>query len=90
MDKLKKTVTDVSPGSRDEALGDLGGGNRTWAPADGEQGISNRPDDEADTVPPGDEADDARAFGDVDSTDADEDDDGDGAEEIVGGQVGKS
>ena len=26
-------------------LGDLGGGQRTWAPPSGEQGISNRPDD---------------------------------------------
>jgi hypothetical protein len=30
-----------------EPLGDRGGGDRTWTPPDGEQGISNRPDDEA-------------------------------------------
>jgi hypothetical protein len=82
MDILKGT--DQTTGNRDEPLGDLGGGNRTWSPADGEQGISNRPDDEPGAVPPGDETDDARAFGDGDDREADDEDgddeDGEGDE----------
>ena len=31
----------------DEPLGDRGGGDKTWSPDSGEQGISNRVDDEA-------------------------------------------
>jgi len=31
----------------DEPLGDRGNGDKTWTPRPGEQGISNRPDDEA-------------------------------------------
>lgn len=60
--------------NRNEPLGDLGGGRRLWAPAEGEQGISNRPDDEPEGVPPGDEVDDARAFADDDADDDDDDD----------------
>jgi hypothetical protein len=30
----------------DEPLGDRGQGDRTWSPPEGEQGISNRPDDQ--------------------------------------------
>ena len=32
--------------SDDEPLGDLGKGHETWKPPAGEQGISNRPDDD--------------------------------------------
>ena len=31
----------------DQPLGDRGHGDKTWAPAEGAQGISNRPDDES-------------------------------------------
>lgn len=62
----------------DEPQGDLGQGHKTWVPDDGEQGISNRPDDDVRVVPESDEADDA-AFADDededDDDDADEDDD---------------
>jgi hypothetical protein len=69
----------------DEPKGDLGHGNKTWSPDEGEQGISNRPDDEGDGVPDGDEADDDEAFnGDDDAEEEEEendDDDGDGDED---------
>jgi hypothetical protein len=47
----------VSKPTSRELLGDLGG-KKTWSPEQGEQGISNRSDDESELVPPGDEADD--------------------------------
>jgi hypothetical protein len=37
---------DREMGRSDEPAGDLGGGRHTWTPPSGEQGISNRPDDE--------------------------------------------
>ena len=62
----------------EEPMGDLGHGHKTWAPESGEQGISNRPDDEGDTVPDGDEEDDDAAFnGDDDDADEDENEDKD-------------
>ena len=61
----------------DDPKGDLGHGNKTWSPEEGEQGISNRPDDEADGVPGGDEADDAAAFNGDEDEDEDEDEDDD-------------
>ena len=64
----------------DEPRGDLGHGDRTWSPDEGEQGISNRPDDGADVVPDGNEADDASAFN-GDDEDEKEEDDGDEDEE---------
>jgi hypothetical protein len=49
----KGSVDDVSGNARDremgrggEPLGDLGKGHETWKPPAGEQGMSNRPDDE--------------------------------------------
>ena len=51
------TVTSV-----DEPKGDLGRGRKSWSPEEGEQGISNRPDDEADAMPDGGESSDAKAF----------------------------
>ena len=55
--------------------GDLGHGQKTWTPEAGEQGISNRLDDEGDGVPDGDEADDDSAFnGDDEEEDDDEGD----------------
>ena len=65
----------------DEPKGDLGHGNKTWSPDEGEQGISNRPDDEADGVPDGDEADDAAAFNGDDDAEEEEDDGEDDEEE---------
>lgn len=41
------TARDREMGRADEPLGDLGGGRKTWQPPAGEQGISNRPKDEA-------------------------------------------
>jgi len=37
---------DREMGRTDEPAGDLGGGRKTWTPPSGEQGISNREDDE--------------------------------------------
>jgi hypothetical protein len=36
--------------SADEPLGDRGTGDRTWSPPEGEQGISNRVEDEDDSA----------------------------------------
>jgi hypothetical protein len=52
----------------DEPLGDRGNGDKTWTPRPGEQGISNRPDDEAADADLEDDVDDA------DDEDEDEDD----------------
>jgi hypothetical protein len=41
------TARDREMGRGGEPLGDRGRGNETWTPPAGEQGISNRPDDEA-------------------------------------------
>ena len=46
----------------EEPKGDLGHGHKTWRPDQGEQGISNRPDDASDLMPDGDESSDAGAF----------------------------
>ena len=37
----------------DEPMGDRGQGDKTWSPNQGEQGISNRADDETDRFPAG-------------------------------------
>ena len=66
-----ETATQPETPGTSEPQGDRGQGHKTWTPDLGEQGISNRPDDEASAVPESDEADDAAAFG----SDADEDDD---------------
>ena len=66
-----QTNTGKKPLTSDDPKGDLGHGHKTWTPGSGEQGISNRPDDEGDEVPDGDEADDDAAF----NGDTDEDDD---------------
>ena len=70
----------------EEPKGDRGGsGDRTWSPEHGEQGISNRPDDESDRLPAGvgttDEADDKFAFGNDDDLEEDEDEDEDEVED---------
>jgi hypothetical protein len=39
--------------SKDEPFGDHGRGDKTWTPEEGEQGISNRPDDEVESFPAG-------------------------------------
>jgi hypothetical protein len=67
----------------DEPQGDLGQGNKTWAPDPGEQGISNRPDDDVGVVPESEEAEDAAALGDEedDDEDFDEDEEADDEEE---------
>jgi hypothetical protein len=65
----------------DEPQGDLGQGNKTWAPDPGEQGISNRPDDDVGVVPESEEAEDAAALGDDDDEDFDEDEEADEEEE---------
>jgi len=36
------------PQGAEEPAGDRGGNDKTWSPAQGEQGISNRPDDDTD------------------------------------------
>ena len=58
-----------------EPKGDLGHSDKTWTPAEGEQGISNRPDDDPNVVPPGNEADDAESFGEDQHGNAEDDDD---------------
>jgi hypothetical protein len=74
-DDMTKHPSDTNRAPAVEPKGDLGHGNKTWSPDEGEQGISNRPDDEADGVPDGDEADDAAAFnGDDDAEEEEEDD----------------
>jgi hypothetical protein len=65
----------------DEPQGDLGQGNKTWAPDPGEQGISNRPDDDVRVVPESEEAEDAAAFGDEEDDDEDFDEDEEADEE---------
>jgi hypothetical protein len=65
----------------DEPQGDLGQGNKTWAPDPGEQGISNRPDDDVGVVPESEEAEDAAALGDEEDEDFDEDEEADEEEE---------
>jgi hypothetical protein len=40
------TPRDREMGRGDEPLGDLGQGHETWKPPAGQQGISNRPDDD--------------------------------------------
>jgi hypothetical protein len=68
----------------EEPQGDLGHGHKTWVPDPGEQGISNRPDDDVRVVPESDEADDADAFdddGEDDDVDEDEDEEDDDEEE---------
>jgi hypothetical protein len=68
-----------------EPKGDLGHRNKTWSPDEGEQGISNRPDDEGDGVPDGDEADDAKAFnGDDDAEEEEQEEEDDEEEEEEG------
>ena len=62
----------VSKPTSEEPLGDLGG-KKTWSPEEGEQGISNRPDDESELVPPEDEADDEASFEGGVSDDEDDD-----------------
>ena len=56
-----------------EPLGDRGQGDKTWSPEQGEQGISNRPDDEV-----GQETDDEDDDFDEDDEDAEEDEDAEG------------
>ena len=82
--------TNVPRNSPLDPLGDRGQGDRTWTPEEGEQGISNRPDDEPvhdDATADGDEAvdddeaadDDDEFEGDdeaVDDEDADDDEEG--------------
>ena len=59
-----------------EPLGtDRGQGDKTWSPEQGEQGISNRPDDEV-----GQETDDEDDDFDEDDEDAEEDEDAEGVE----------
>ena len=55
-----------------EPQGDLGQGHKTWVPEPGEQGISNRPDDDVRAVPETDEAEDAAAFAGDEEDDDDE------------------
>jgi hypothetical protein len=44
------TARDREMGRAGGPLGDRGRGNETWTPPQGEQGISNRPDDEVEPV----------------------------------------
>jgi hypothetical protein len=82
-----------------EPLGDRGA-EKTWSPPDGEQGISNRPDDEPDQVPPGEAADDPISFEgaddgddgedeeDFDEEDTDDDEDDEDEDEAEAGEKG--
>jgi hypothetical protein len=72
-DMNNNTPDTIGTPAVNDPKGDLGHGNKTWSPDEGEQGISNRPDDEADGVPDGDEADDAAAFNGDDDDDEEED-----------------
>ena len=65
----------------EEPIGDLGHGHKTWAPESGEQGISNRPDDEGNAVLEADEKTDDAAFNGDDDDDDEEVDDEDEIEE---------
>jgi hypothetical protein len=53
------TARDREMGREAEPLGDLGHRGKTWTPPEGEQGISNRPGDEAVEDAPDDDDDDA-------------------------------
>jgi len=46
VDEIVGNARDREMGREGEPLGDRGQGNETWKPPAGEQGISNRPDDE--------------------------------------------
>ena len=59
----------------EEPQGDLGQGHKTWVPEPGEQGISNRPDDDVRVVPESDAGEDAAAFAGDEDDDADVDED---------------
>jgi hypothetical protein len=72
---MDKNIRETNPAPIDEPRGDLGHRNKTWSPAEGEQGISNRPDDEVAGIPDGDEADDDVAFN------GDDDDEQEGPED---------
>ena len=50
VDDLAGNARDREMGREAEPLGDLGGGNRTWAPPVNEQGMSNRPGDAGDSA----------------------------------------
>jgi len=52
--KDTNTSANVPVARTDQPRGDRGQGDRTWAPARGEQGISNRADDDADANEEGD------------------------------------
>ena len=72
----KDTNPNVPRQDSNEPLGDRGQGDKTWSPEQGEQGISNRPDDEV-----GQETDDEDDdFNEDDDEDAEEDEDAEGVE----------
>jgi hypothetical protein len=74
------TARDREMGRDADPRGDLGRGNETWKPPAGEQGISNRPDDEGmDTTSAQSLADDDDA--EFEETDDEYEDEGDGFEE---------
>ena len=74
------TARDREMGRDAEPLGDLGRGKETWTPPTGEQGISNRPDDEGvDTTSAQGLADDDDA--EFEETDDEFEDEGDGFED---------
>ena len=72
--KTTNPQANVSAHRDDEPAGDRGRDGKTWMPPSGEQGISNRPDDELDA------ADDDGEDGAATSEDEDDDED-DGAED---------
>ena len=74
MTQNQKTSSPETP-IADEPQGDLGQRHKTWTPEQGEQGISNRPDDDPGVVPESDEAEDAAAFEDDEDDDDDLDED---------------
>jgi hypothetical protein len=82
VDQLPGNPRDREMGRDGEPLGDRGDGNRTWAPPPGEQGISNRANDEGGQEPnassraiAGDHGSEQAAdAADVDEDDADDDD----------------
>lgn len=57
------------PVRREEPKGDLGQGHKTWTPETGEQGISNRPDDEGQALSDAAEADERALKSDDDDND---------------------
>lgn len=59
---MEKNHPPVTRTPVDKPKRDFDQSHTPWSPGEGEQGISNRPDDETDAMPDGDDSSDAGAF----------------------------